>query len=406
MWWSVQSLKMSKARASQHPQLEDDDDVGQEVSSDHEAEAGEAEAEEPADALSALKQIGSILKNGFTGMENQMTTLRKSVKNVNSNIVNLSSNMDGAFKDLHETLEEGNSESEDEEVRSDQASVNGRVDNGDAGHAASLCGDGLSANLPATGGASADQDSVLDSRSKELEIDNSVGPPLLDPVAAFISKAFSKTPKVEEIKKKKALYPRPANVECLATPRINEPIFLKLPSTFKNRDRVWQENHGTFLSVVTAFSRVADLLRANEIGGAPWIREALSISADAFTMCASLNADWGKARREDIKPALPDDFKRLASNDVPASKSQLFGDDLEASIKAVEIHNRLSKKMDTTVAKPKPPANKFDNSDRRNRSRKRKKFFKKRPLRDEDSDGEQDRRRGKRKDFRKKGNSR
>ena len=252
-------------------------------------------------------------------------------------------------------------------------------------------------------------DSILSSHSKALDDDSSVGPPLMDPVADFINKAFSKTHKAEDIKKKRAKYPRPVNADCLATPRINEAIFLKLPATVKNRDRAWQENHDTFLSAITALARVSDLLRANEEGGAPWIREGLSIAADSLSLCASLHSEWTKARREDLKLSLPEDFRRLASKDVPPSKSQLFGDDLEASIKAVESHNRLARKMEVPSGKAKGGPNKphkESNGNGRSRSKRRKRFFKKRYHRDDSDDNQSDRRRkSSKRDFRKKGNN-
>ena len=63
-------------------------------------------------------------------------------------------------------------------------------------------------------------------------------------------------------------------------------------------------------------------------------------------MCATLNADWTKARRDDIHPSLPEDFKRLASAEVKVSPKFPFGDDLENTIKSLESHNQLTKKMD------------------------------------------------------------
>ena len=376
------------------------------MSTQPDQQADGAEDVQGGDMLSTLKGISTILKGGFEGMENQMSSLKKSMKTSNTNMVALNTNINSAFKELKEQLVQ--SESEDDSsiasvgADSGQGSRPGRSSQSQAGDSHSA------AARPIPGGShdmssSDEDDSVLASKTKEIVVDSTVGPPLQDEVAEFLSKSFAKKWKHAELDKKRTAYPRPTNADCLTTPRINESVFVKLGTQPKNRDRGWQNNHTFFAAAVTAMSRVADLLMINE-KSAPWVKEALSLSADALSLCGALNAEWTKSRREDIKTYLPEDFKRLVSDEAPASKTWLFGDDLEGSIKAVEIHNRLAKKMENPSPKEKKGNQQGFNNKKKWGKRKRKDF----KSRSNDDDYEKDKKRqnSSGKDFRKRGNNR
>ena len=305
------------------------------------------------DVLSTLEGIGVILQKGFSDMDTQLSGVKKSMKTSNANMVALNANFDSAFKDLAEKiLSDNESEYEDSVVSDGHRPADSQEDpSGDSRNDDHGLGD--SGQHGDTHGLSSSEDeSVLTSKSKEIELDTSVGPPIQDAMAEFIAKSYSKKWKYVELEKKKTAYPRPINAECLSTPKVNDAVLAKPGVQVKNRDRSWQNNHVIFSSAVTAMSRVVDLLKVNE-KSAPRVKEALSLSADALNLCGALNTEWIKARREDIKTVLPEDFKRLVSDDVPASHSWLFGNDLEGSIKAVEVHNRLAKKMEPSTSKDK-----------------------------------------------------
>ena len=361
--------------------------------SDHEEEQQQQElpAAKETGVLSTLVNISSILEKGFGNMENQMSGLKKSVKTSNANMVALNANIDAAFKGLKEDLADSDSESDE---GMSVASAEAGVEPGPSG----LSGRAAGAHELSSSG---EEESVLTSKGKEIELDDSVGPPLQDPVADFISKSCGKKWKQKELEKKKAAYPKPSNAECLSTPKINEAVFAKLGTQAKNRDRGWQNNHITFVSAVSAMSRVADVLMVHE-KSAPWVKEALSLSADALNLCGALNSEWTKSRREDIKTYLPEDFKRLVSDENPASKNWLFGDDLEGSIKAVESHNRLAKKMETATPKEKPAAANFQGK-RKFKKRKRRDF---KPKDDGDNRDSYKKKNTSSKDFQKRGANR
>ena len=212
----------------------------------------------------------------------------------------------------------------------------------------------------------------------------------------------------DALRDKKKLYVKPANVECMTAPRINEVIWGKLPQTIRDRDRVWQVHQSTLLAATTAMAKVAGIMGTQD-KEIPWVKEVMTGVADALAITTSLNKNWTKTRRNYLKSSLPDDFKRLASDDVPASTKWLFGDDLEGSIKVVEGQNRLAKKMEPRVQDKKFNENNKPNHHKKSRRGGRKRGGKRNDYNDREKTrtekSNHDDRRDKR-DFQKKGTSR
>ena len=353
--------------------------------------------------LSTLGDIGEILKRGFNNVETRVAKMGKNVGIMNNNMVLMSNTMELNFTELLKDKEPRDSDfapDTDSDIdplevpESDRGSKGPESDRGSkrrrTSESSSLLGDD-------------EDDGVLSSLMRTLESDSSVGTPLQEPVAKFVNAAFKKPLNKEEVKAKKLKYVTDSNMEELTTPKVNSAIWNKLPTGVKNRDRAWQLNHETFLNTMTAVARATDLLRAHEGQGA-WVKEALGCTADALSLGAVLNADWTKTRRDDIRPVLPEDFRRLASADIPPSKTLLFGDDLEASIKSLESHNRLAKKMDTS---PTFTAKKNNQGNFKNKKDKGKKKWQGNYSHGRnDSNKSDSNKKDDRKDFRKKGASR
>ena len=351
LWWFQKCVTMGKNRAKDN---ESSGDVSPpkltkvgESSSAGVGTAASTSAVQPAnDMLVALNSISLILKDGFD-------SLKTKVGEVSTNINNLDEKMD---KKLDALADMPADDSEDEAEHD-----GGAVDNPRQGD-----------HELSEGEIVENKSSVLTSTLKELESDESIGSPVKENVADFVKKAFEKPVKGDNAKKFKDRLSIPSNVDCLIVPRVNEPIFVKLSTTAKNKDRAIQDSQVTFMKVATALVRITDVLADHEEEG-QWVKDAMQMAADAITLTAALQEGWMKARREDIKPSLPDDFKRLASVEVPLTSKYLFGEDLEGSIKSVENTNKLAKKMDGGK-KPKPPQNNNNNKFNKSSYKKKKKF--------------------------------
>ena len=280
------------------------------------------------DMLAVLTGISGILQTGFD-------SLNKKVAKVSDNIGSMEDTMLQRFDNLVEHSEpEVGPGSDDEDIPvlepAGGAKKRKRQDDHDL-----------------SDGEEQIQSAVLTEASNALDEDDTIGPAVKDHVTAFVKKAFEKPLKGDNVKKFKDKFPVPSNIDCLGVPRVNEPIYLKLSATAKNEDKAIQNNQAVFMKVVTALVRVTDVLAEHENEG-EWVSDIMKMSTDAITLSASLKRDWLKARRDDIKPSLPEDFKRLASVDVVLSANDLFGDDLEGSIKSVENTNKIANKMDST----------------------------------------------------------
>ena len=329
-WLNLRCLTMGKNRAPKDPEGAGDVSPAKASKIAEPQVAGTSAVTTPAQPqpqqqagmLHALNDISLILKEGFK-------SLRTEVGDVSTGIKNLEGKMNDKFEALVETYDSG-----DESMAESVAGVDAVMDRqGD--HALS------------DGEIVENQSPVLSATLKELALDESIGDPVKENVASFVKTAFENPVKGENAKKFKDRLSLPSNVDCLCVPRVNEPIFIKLSTTAKNKDRAIQDSQVTFMKVVAALVRVTDLLTEHENEG-EWVRKSIQFSADAITLTAALQEDWLKARREDIKPSLPDDFKRLATVAVPLTAKNLFGDDLEGSIKSVENTNKLAKKMEPT----------------------------------------------------------
>ena len=376
-WWSRRCLAMGKSSKVK------DTDTGTEVSpvkpvkptkvGDNPASSSSVTAAIPpggqklgqqGDMLTALNGISGILKEGFL-------SLNKKIGNVSDGIDKLEDNMSKKFDDLitEDQFEEGGDVDDGNVVDAQPGAAAAAADPPPQPKTKKPTEQRQGEHELSDGEIEENQSEVLAEASKALDNDDSVGPPVKEYVAAFVNKAFTKPLKGDNMQKLKDKFPAPSNIDCLDVPRANGPIYLKLCATAKNKDRAIQENQAIFMRVVSALVKVTDTLAEHEKEG-EWVKDTMKVSTDAITLAASLKKEWLKSRREDIKPSLPDDFKSLASEDIPLNAKNLFGDDLEGSIKTVENTNKIAKKMEAPTKKR--PAN--QNKSRQPYKKKRK-FF-------------------------------
>ena len=303
----------------------------------------------PPDTVSTLLNISEILKEGFKDLNDKLLTVNKNVVTVNANMDNLGANMNSKFKSVLQEIEENKTaDSASEKAESVVSEISRKSEKRRHHDISRSEGEWSSEEEEET---PPKRKGLLTQLAQDLLLDDSVGPPVGEEVATYIESAFKKDFTLEELKKKCKAFPRPSNVTNIATPKINEVFWGKLPQSVRDRDRAWQNNHINFMSVMTGTAKVVEILSEQD-QDVRWIKDCLTGLAEVLTLSTALSKNWTKSRREDIKLSLPPDFKRLASKDVPASPEFLFGNDLEGSIKVVEGQNRLAKKMETKKSKP------------------------------------------------------
>ena len=166
-------------------------------------------------------------------------------------------------------------------------------------------------------------------------------------VASFVKMAFNKPFKGENLREHREKFTIPSNIDCMGVSKVNKPIYLKLCATAKNKDRASQVNQISFMKVVSGLVRMTENLMEHEKEH-QWIKDTLELGADSITLAASIQSEWMQSRREDIKPTLPDKYKRLVAVEVPLTSKNLFGDevDLEGFKESVEkIKTEAKKKV-------------------------------------------------------------
>ena len=347
-WWVSKCVTMGKNRQVKEPEEGQDRTPPKskvaELSPTKQA-AATPQAPQHADMLGALNAISGILQGGFAALNNK-------VGEVNTNMVKLDDNMTKRLDDLEAVPDSG---SEDEAVP---------VANGENPKKRKRQDD----HELSDGEIVEPQSEVLAETLVVIETDSTLGPPVSAQMTDFVKKAFAKPLHEDVAKKLGANFATPKNIDCLRVPRVNEPIFIKIPTTVKNRDRAVQDNQATFVKVLTGLIKVADTLASHEKDD-EWVKETVKVATGAITLAAGVQMEWMKARKEEIKPSLPDDFKRLSATEVPLTAHNLFGDDLEGSIKSVESTNKIAKRMETP--KPKPANNNNNKSKWANKKKRR-----------------------------------
>ena len=166
-------------------------------------------------------------------------------------------------------------------------------------------------------------------------------------VASFVKMAFNKPFKGENLREHREKFTIPSNIDCMGVSKVNKPIYLKLCATAKNKDRASQVNQISFMKVVSGLVRMTENLMEHEKEH-QWIKDTLELGADSITLAASIQSEWMQSRREDIKPTLPDKYKRLVAVEVPLTSKNLFRDevDLEGFKESVEkIKTEAKKKV-------------------------------------------------------------
>lgn len=79
---------------------------------------------------------------------------------------------------------------------------------------------------------------------------------------------------------------------------------------------------------------------------APWVSEIIDSLLDTISAAGFINQfNLTAHRREIIKPALPEEYKRLAEDSYPPSPDWLFGEDLGEAVEKISKENKLTEKI-------------------------------------------------------------
>ena len=185
---------------------------------------------------------------------------------------------------------------------------------------------------------------VFETLSSELDSNSKLGPEISPSLAKLadkilITKMLSTDEKIDK-------YRRPANVEFLAVPHINKPIWGNMSHDARLRDSGLQCIQREFLSSAIPVLKVMSQLNEakddlNMLDAAELIRTL----RDGLSFLGSANFNMVQKRRSLIKDELPSNMHLLCQDSANFSGTNLFGDSLSSDIKEVTELNKISSQL-------------------------------------------------------------
>ena len=190
-----------------------------------------------------------------------------------------------------------------------------------------------------------EEDSAWAAWTSEITLDLTVGENIHDKLQAFFDERMTKPLNLENANKKGESYKRPNNVNWLKVPEVQDTVWLGLPGKVRDNDMAKRKQQEMFMKMLTAMLKVAEQLKAKE-KSEKWVLEPMRQLADAFAFASYINRYvLIKNRREEMRPHLPVEYRRLANDSNSPSASMLFGDDLDGALKSMEQSAKFVKKM-------------------------------------------------------------
>ncbi|XP_060579176.1 uncharacterized protein LOC132736112 [Ruditapes philippinarum] len=173
------------------------------------------------------------------------------------------------------------------------------------------------------------------------------GEEVSDHLASITNKALRVSDKkdAEKIKEFREKYKRPKNVENLQVPTVEEVVWRQLQPNTKQADFLLQKVTGNYGLALTPILRALDLLKTK--GSQEDITNCLM---DTFKiLCLTFkatNTSRGERIRRDIQPQ----FKAIC--DIEPSATQLFGDNLQETLKKLKTTKVKLGNLSHTTSRP------------------------------------------------------
>ena len=179
---------------------------------------------------------------------------------------------------------------------------------------------------------------LLTSIAQDLAIEEKTGQAVNAELAAILSSLLKARLADDKLQEKLKKYPRPANVECLKTPRVNPLIWGQISATARASDAKSQKIQYVLIAAVSAMVTATEYV-LNKGGD----QELLPMLTDSIAFMLQCNHEHNHSRRLAMKQDLHKDFAALCNVHVPCGDF-LFGD-LSKATKDITDANKLAKKV-------------------------------------------------------------
>ena len=178
--------------------------------------------------------------------------------------------------------------------------------------------------------SSEEEDDVVRSLGHYFNDDAEVGPKLDEELANMANAALRGKVQSEKMKKLAEKYKRPANVENLQVPKVEETLWRQLCKEAKVSDYILQKSQSSYaLALIPIIKAVGAIhnMKSKEM------RELRELITDAFKILTLEVTNNHEIRREKIKKELEPKYRGICNKDTSTTK--LFGDQLQDAIKAM-----------------------------------------------------------------------
>ena len=188
-------------------------------------------------------------------------------------------------------------------------------------------------------------DDLLKEIDNDLDNKEKTSAKVADSMAEIINKRFTQGLNDNKLKERLDKYTRPENCTGLQVPRVNREIWRDLPTAVKQSDVKMTAIQRAITKATAALAQsTQEVLKAHKskkFSDKEAKAKITDNNADAMALLGHASHELSIRRRQAIRPHLPKHMRGLCGESVPIT-SQLFGDNLTASIKEIKELNKLS----------------------------------------------------------------
>ena len=184
-----------------------------------------------------------------------------------------------------------------------------------------------------------ESDLTLKEIAESYEKEEKVGPPLKhEALTKTLNKMANNKLDEEKLKEKLERHVRPANFE-ISVPKVNQEIWSGMEFGSRVGDIKIQKEQKLIAKAAGILATVCDRMIGVD-------NEVLKDTADAMALMLQASHEMSLDRRARILsgPNISAKYKKLGSNEVPITQ-QLFGDDLNASLRDIESASKLGREF-------------------------------------------------------------
>ena len=245
--------------------------------------------------------------------------------------------------------------SEDEAATEDRLSVKASEDELEA-----LVGGNN--NPDKAGNINESEDSLLKELETAIQEEEKKGPKIRQQLADIALKRWGKKLRQEKLSGTLDKHYPPENCSDMNVPRINPEIWAQLNAFKKKADLRLANMQQTLQRATSATLAMCDKVLSLKDTDAPAQKEIIGAGVDTIALLGHVGADLSGLRREQIKPALKQEFHALCFKELePGPSKLLFGEDLAKQIRDAKETTRIG----NTVGSGSRHDRKYNNKGRR-----------------------------------------